>query len=610
VIIKMKNKKIKINNQSGAAMLVSIIFFLFISLAIIAGLVSPSSKGFQIANADLKSKSSYYLAESGTEDTMYRLINNMTIDNSETITLGSNLTTTTITDGAMSTKSITSTGNVSNYKRKVSLSLGIGDGLSFSYGIQAGEWGFRMGDKSYIDGSVYSNGPVIGTGSASVTGSVTSANTPSIIADQENGSGTPTYNLSFGRDDHHDHHDHHDFDEYENIAQSFIASSSGALNKVQLYIKKVGHPSNATVFIAHDINGEPDDARDLLSQGTLSASLVSTSYGWVTITFNTNPNIISGQTYWILVESNNDSHDYYTVGANTAYENGFALIGNYSHDHHHYDNSWDPVSPSNADLFFKIYLNGLLGSIDDVGIGKNGIGNAYAHSVVDSSIAGINYCKTGSGNNKSCNTSLDDPVSIAMPISEQNILDWKADALMGGIIDGDYIPGGHGVSMGPKKINGNFHLDDKDILTLTGTLWITGNLRVDHKAIIKPDPGYQSSSAAIIVDGNITIKNDADIISGNSSSYVLLLSTSNCPFDPSCDGIDAIELSSKVEAAILYAGDGLIDVKSKAKARQVTAYGIDLGYDSDLIYDSGLINQNFISGPSGDWNIQSWKESQ
>jgi hypothetical protein len=606
----MNNKKRKINNQSGAAMLISVIFFLFISLAIIAGLVSPSVRGFQVASADMKSKSSYYLAESGSEDAMYRLINNMTIGNSETITLGSNSTTTTITDGAMSSKSITSTGNVSNYKRKVSLSLGIGDGLSFSYGIQAGEWGFRMDNKSFIDGSIYSNGPVIGNGNASVTGSVTSANTPSLVADQENGSGTPTYNLSFGRDTHHDHHDHHEFDSYENIAQSFTATSSGALNKVQLYIKKVGHPSNSTVFIAHDINGEPDDSRDLLSQGTLSASLVSTSYGWVNITFNTNPNIISGQTYWIVIESDNDDHDYYTVGANSSYANGFALIGNFSHDHHHYHNSWDPVSPSNADLFFKIYLNGLLGSIDDVGIGVNGVGNAYAHSVVDSSIAGTNYCQTGSNNNKSCNTSLTDPVGITMPISDQNILDWKEDALAGGIREGDYTPGGHGITLGPKKINGNFHLDDNDVLTLTGTLWVAGNLRVDHGAVIKPDPSYQSSSVAVIVDGNITIKNDAEIISGNSTSYVLMLSTSNCPFDPSCDGIDAIELSSKVEAAILYAGTGLIDVKSKAKARQVTAYGIDLGYDSDLIYDSGLINQNFISGPSGGWSVKSWGEAQ
>ncbi|MEI6280773.1 MAG: choice-of-anchor R domain-containing protein [bacterium] len=601
VKIKAKVKR-KINNQSGAAMLVAVIFFLFISLAIISGLFSPTVREFRNASVNLSSKKSYFLAESGSEDALYRLLNNMTIGVNETLTLDSNTATTTITDGGLGSKSITSLGDVSSYQRKVALSLGEGDGISFSYGIQAGEWGFRMGDKSFIDGSIYSNGPVIGTGTADVTGTVTSANTPALVADQQNGSGTPTYNLAFARHDSHD--------AAEDIAQSFVVSATGVLNKAEVYMKKVGHPANVTVYITHDIGGEPDDVRDILAQGVLSASLVSTNYGWVTVTFETNPNLISGQTYWLVIESNNDDHDYYIAGANTSYANGSALIGTYSHDHHHHEGSWDPVSPSNADLFFKIYLNGLLGSIDNVNIGKNGTANAYAHNVIDSSITGINYCQTGSGNNKSCNTSLPDPVSIAMPISEQNIQDWKDDALTGGVIEGDYIPGGHGVTLGPKKINGNFHLDDKDILTLTGTIWVTGNLRVDHRAIVEPSASYSGSSVAVIVDGTITIQNDAEFTSGDSRSYVLALSTSNCPFDPSCAGNDAITLSSKVDAVILYAANGLIDVRSRAKAKQVTGYGIDLGNDSDLIYDKGLINQNFIGGPSGAWKVKSWGESQ
>ncbi|MFA6585901.1 MAG: hypothetical protein WCS86_01945 [Candidatus Paceibacterota bacterium] len=598
-----KEKKRKINNQSGAAMLVSIVFFLFISLAIISGLVSPTVSEFKDANMSLNSKKSYFLSESGSEDAIYRIRKNMAISSSETLNLNGNSVVTNITDTSFGLKNIISMGDVLSYQRKNALSLSIGDGLSFSYGIQAGEWGFRMGDKSFIDGSIYSNGPVIGTGNADVTGSVTSANSSALEADQENGSGTPAYNLSFGQ-----------HDSSADIAQSFIVDNTGPLNKAEIYIKKVGHPSNATVYIAHDMSSEPDDVRDYLARGTLSASLVSTSYGWVTVTFDSIPNLISGQSYWLVIESNNDHNNYYTIGANTSYTDGFALIGSYSHDHHHHDHGWSEVSPSNADLFFRIYLQGLVGSIDNIDIGQNSTGNAYAHTVKNSSIVGTNYCQIGSNNtgtnNGACNTSLADPVSIAMPISDQNIQDWKDDALAGGIINGDYIPGGHGVTLGPKKINGNFHLDDKDILTLTGTLWITGNLRVDHRAIVKPSDSYGGASVAIIVDGNITISNDAEFTSGNSKSYVLALTTSNCPFDPSCNGDDAITLSSKVEAVILYAANGIIDVRSKAKARQLTGYGIDLGNDSDLIYDSGLINQNFVGGPSGAWNVQGWGETQ
>ena len=105
-----KQIKRKINNQSGAAMLVSVIFFLFISLAIISGLVSPTVREFRNANVNLNSKKSYFLAESGGEDATYRIMNNMTIGESETITLGSNSVNTTITTLLGNVKQIVSLG--------------------------------------------------------------------------------------------------------------------------------------------------------------------------------------------------------------------------------------------------------------------------------------------------------------------------------------------------------------------------------------------------------------------------------------------------------------------------------------------------------------------
>ena len=108
----MKNKiKRKINNQSGAAMLISVVFFLFISLAIITGLVSPTVREFKNASVNLNSKKSYFLSESGIEDALYRIINNVTIGSSENLILDFNSAATTIiTNG--NTKQITSLGDV------------------------------------------------------------------------------------------------------------------------------------------------------------------------------------------------------------------------------------------------------------------------------------------------------------------------------------------------------------------------------------------------------------------------------------------------------------------------------------------------------------------
>src|SRR3989344_3877331 len=94
---KIKKKCLPAGRQGGAAMLISVVFFLFISLAIISGLVAPSVREFKSANTNLNSKKSYFLAESGTEDAFYRILKGMTIGASETITLDSNFATTTIT---------------------------------------------------------------------------------------------------------------------------------------------------------------------------------------------------------------------------------------------------------------------------------------------------------------------------------------------------------------------------------------------------------------------------------------------------------------------------------------------------------------------------------
>src|SRR5665811_1110928 len=93
----MKKDIKKIKKNGGAAMLISVIFFLFISLAIISGLVSPTVREFKNASVNLNSKRSYFLAESGSEDALYRILNNLNLGSSETLTLNSNTATTAIT---------------------------------------------------------------------------------------------------------------------------------------------------------------------------------------------------------------------------------------------------------------------------------------------------------------------------------------------------------------------------------------------------------------------------------------------------------------------------------------------------------------------------------
>jgi len=576
----MKNIIKKTHN--GSAMLVAVFFFMFISLAIVLSIVSPAARDFRVASARFNSQQSYFLAESGIEDAYYRVKNGKQIGASETLVLGTTTTTTTISDISSSQKNIESLGDVDSYQRKISMAITTGVGASFSYGVQAGKGGFTMANGSSIIGSIYANGPI--TGSGTITGSATSANSAALTSDQSNGSGTPTYDISFGN-----------ANSTQDFAQGFQVSTTEVVNKVQLYIKKVGNPSNLTVRIVNDAGGSPSTVTK--TSGTLSASLVSTSYGWVDVPFSTTPQLDMGVTYWVVIDSTTSASNYYKIGANDAgYANGTSKIGQYS-------GAWGLNTTYSVDVYFNMFIGGITGLISGITVGTGTTGNAYAHTVNNSTIRGTNYCQVGTGNNKACTTSMADPVEVAMPIAEQNIQDWKDVGLSGGTIAGNYTLNSSLAILGPKKITGNLTVSNNATLTVSGTLWVQGNLNVSNNARVQLASGYGSSEGVIIVDGTVTLGNNAVFAgSGTTGSYVMVLSTSN--------STSAIVVGNNAGAVILYAPNGTINVSNNAGAKSLTAYMINLDNNAVITYDSGLANANFSSGPSGSYNITSWQETQ
>lgn len=571
----------KVNNQSGAAMLIVVVFFLFISLSIIAGLVGPTVREFKNANNLLQSHQSFFLSESVVEDSYFRLKTSKTIGSTNIISLGSGSATATIANSGYGQKIVSSLGDVNSRQRKNELVLSTGVGVYFNYGVQSGTGGFTMSNGSVVNGSVYSNGNI--TGSGSITGTAISANSVALAADQINGSGVPTYDITFGN-----------ANGTQDFAQSFQVSTTLPISKVDLYLKKVSTPGNLTVRIVSNSSGSPSTTT--LASGTLSASLVSTAYGWVSVPFSSNPELTAGTTYWIVIDGVTSATKYYLIGANSnGYGNGIGKIGAYA-------GTWNNTTPSGLDGFFKLYLGGLTGLISGINIGSAGVGNAYAHTVNNSTIVGTNYCQTGSGNNKACNTSLADPSQVAMPISDQNILDWKAEAEAGGIYSGNYTAGANS-SLGPKKITGNLNITNGAHLTVTGTLWVQGNINIDNNATVDLSPSYASSEGVIVTDGIATIGNNSVFSgSGSTGSYLMILSTST--------STSAITLSNNGGAVILYASNGTVNLANNSSAKSLNGKSINLNNNATVIYDIGLVNANFVNGPSGGWGISSWKEVQ
>ncbi len=422
-----KNKKnfLSANRQGGAAMLIAIVFFLFISLAIISGLVSPSIREFKNANVNLNSKKSFFLSESGSEDASYRIFRKKTISENETINLDSNSVVTTITNFLGNIKEIISLGDVSSYQRKTGLTLKTGGGIIFKYGIQAGQGGFVFQNNSYVNGSIYSNGNIVGSNGAYITG------------------------------------------------DAFVAGDNG--------------------------------------------------------------------------------------------------------------------------LIFNMR------------IGSNGIGNARAHTVMDSTVTGTIYCQNGFGNNSPCDTSQPDPTIQDLPISDFDIAEWENDATSGGTTDGSVIVSAP-ATIGPTKIIGDLTVNS--ILTVAGTIYATGNIIIN--GTVKLKSVYGATSGVIMSEGYIIINNGVVFQdSGTAGSYILFLSKSTCDasilYSP-CNGNNAIQVGNNSSISIVNAQKGTVYFSNNASVKEVVGNTIFLKNNVGINYGSGIIKASFTERSSNSWVIGGWGE--
>ncbi|MDO8510321.1 MAG: hypothetical protein Q7S15_01715 [bacterium] len=171
----------KINLRRGQAMIIAVVFFLAASLLIVLGVANIVLREFAMALTLERSKQSYYLAEAGMEDALYRLKKGMTTSASLSVPLETYSALVTIATLNSNDREITSVSAREGYTRKVKTFLTTGNGASFHYGIQTGDGGLRMENSSSVEGNVYSNGPVVGTQTNVVKGDVVSASDSGII---------------------------------------------------------------------------------------------------------------------------------------------------------------------------------------------------------------------------------------------------------------------------------------------------------------------------------------------------------------------------------------------------------------------------------------------
>lgn len=270
------------------------------------------------------------------------------------------------------------------------------------------------------------------------------------------------------------------------------------------------------------------------------------------------------------------------------------------------NNNWiygDAVSAGAGGLVYGIHATGTVFS--------HTIGDISAATAVDKDayyMVKTNTTVTGTSHPGST-----DQNPVPMPISDAQISQWESEAAAGGTISscdgsGNYVVSSS-MSLGPVKIACNLVVKSSSgVLTVTGPIWVTGDITTQTGPTIRMDPSLGSQNVAIVADnplnqagsGIITV-GQTSIFQGSGSpgSFVFLISQNNSA--ETGGGVTALSMNQGTSALVAYASHGLASLSQSVNVKEVTAYKISLSQSASVTYDTGLPSTLFETGPGGSW---------
>lgn len=627
------------------------IIFLLAITTIVISLFDRSTQNISTTSRRINDPVTTSIAESGIEKAVWCL-NNIAAPTTEcpkdaqgkyvgetNVSLGRGYyTTTVVTSGQTATVNVVATtsglGGGSSKHIQVTLIQAASLNPSFQYGVQTGEGGVEMANNASVIGNIYTNGSITGSNGSSVTGdAVLAVSAPTTDATSDP-SVVPLLTKNIG-----------DAANTVYLAQKFVSGVNDSIYSLDLKLAQHGvAPPAITAYIYSDSGGNPDTNISGSGQ-TLSASFPYDSpagweTSWTNQIFTPGTVLLQNTTYWLVLKtaSSNSTKYWTTVRAadDTAYANGTAKVGS----------ALNSLSALNYDIAFRIKVGGQYPTLNVPTVG----GNAFAHNITNTTMGKHAYYQVVNGTVKAnggsdtcsltagpyCHPGSTDQPPQNFPISDAQIAQMETIAAAGGTTTcSPTCILTDGTSIGPRKFVGNVTFEGGSTITLTGTVWVQGNLTLDNNVILQLDPAYGTDNGIIIADnpndlansGIVTFSNNGDL---RSSGYASCTGTpkrcsdginknntcavaTDCPLnsimaisknsDPA-QITSAIEVSNNLSAGVLYAPYGLVSIKNNASLKEVTAQKLSLAPNTSIKYMTGLASAIFSSGPGATWELK------
>ena len=372
--------------------------------------------------------------------------------------------------------------------------------------------------------------------------------------------------------------------------------------------------------VLRTINGDPVAATTTLSS-LVGVATTSVTYNNVTDIYTIRSAAKVGRTNKIdLVELSAGAGTTFNYGLQAG-NGGFELVNSASITGNAFANG-EIEGQGSSMIYGDVISAGPSGAIREI----TATGTVWANTLDDSVIYGDAYYNvvadpsTVNGTRHTPFTVID---PIPLPIPDSEIDEWETTIQNTGTIipatscvSGEYLIDTN-TTLGNVKIECNLRVRKQGAsttLTLTGPIWVTGNVIFEQGPIIEVSSTLGRRSVQIIADNpsnrltssKFSIGNSTQFVgSGHASSFIMLVSQNNAAETGSSD--EAIDISQSSNGdLILYAAHGSVDINNQIHLRSVTGYQIEIGNSSNITYDTGLNSVLFTGGPGGGYVISDW----
>jgi len=186
---------------------------------------------------------------------------------------------------------------------------------------------------------------------------------------------------------------------------------------------------------------------------------------------------------------------------------------------------------------------------------------------------------------------------------------WVGDCVVGGKSGDCSVPDG---KLGSIKIEGDLIVEPGSDFTLTGPVWVEGDVTINSNSEVYVDEALGSEGVVVVVDypsdtfarGKIETASNVAFYQTSVGGPAVFVSTNT---EDNCAAVPAIRVASNTATVVFSAPEGCVYFEANSFVRGVLAKVVHLSNNSSIEYDPRLATVILKTGLGG-WAVTGYRE--